>query len=160
MSDETTELQAILDEFEHECYMLRVEASDTRARNGVVRKSYERIRDEFAGRIVATLGSGILSAEQVRETVLKRGNVMGPRFYGDWQAIADELNELRSRTCEPHGEWERLSQTQEVRHLYCDCGVWLGKDERDSFPFRIERKAELPNYCSNCGRRIRKAMER
>ena len=38
------------------------------------------------------LGNGTLTAEQVRETVLKHGNVMGPRFYGDWQEIADELN--------------------------------------------------------------------
>ena len=58
MSDNlTTELQGILDEFEHECFMLRVEASETRARGDVVRKSYERIRDEFAGCIAATLGS-------------------------------------------------------------------------------------------------------
>ena len=53
----TTELKAIMDEFEHECFMLRVEASETRARDDVVRKAYERIRDEFAGRIAATLGS-------------------------------------------------------------------------------------------------------
>lgn len=52
------ELQDIMDEFEHECFMLRVEASETRARNDVVRKSYECIRDEFAGRISATLGGG------------------------------------------------------------------------------------------------------
>jgi len=52
----TTELQEILDEFEHECFMLRVEASETCARDDVVRKSYERIRDEFAGRIAETLG--------------------------------------------------------------------------------------------------------
>lgn len=59
MSDETTELQGILDEFEYECYMLRVEASETRARDDVVRKAYERIRDEFAGRIAATLGGEV-----------------------------------------------------------------------------------------------------
>ena len=58
MSDNrATELQGILDEFEHECFMLRVEASETRAKGDVVRKSYERIRDEYAGRITATLGS-------------------------------------------------------------------------------------------------------
>lgn len=53
----TTELQATLDEFEHECFMLRVEASETRARDDVVRKSYKCIRDGFAERIAATLGS-------------------------------------------------------------------------------------------------------
>ena len=50
-------LTELLDEFEHECFMLRVEASETRAGDDVVRKSYERIRDEFAGRIAATLGN-------------------------------------------------------------------------------------------------------
>ncbi len=54
----TDELRRLLDEFEHECFELRVEASETRARANVVRDSYERIRDEFAGRIAATLGSG------------------------------------------------------------------------------------------------------
>ena len=53
----TAEITELLDEFEHECFMLRVEASETRARDDVVRRSYERIRDEFAGRIAATLGS-------------------------------------------------------------------------------------------------------
>ena len=47
----TVEIAELLDEFEHECYMLRVEASETRAKDNVVRESYERIRDEFAGRI-------------------------------------------------------------------------------------------------------------
>jgi hypothetical protein len=56
--NQTTELQGILDEFEHECLMLRVEASETRAKDDVVRKSYERIRDGFVGRIAATLGGG------------------------------------------------------------------------------------------------------
>ena len=51
-----TELQEILDRFEHECFMLRTEASDTRAKDDVVRMSYKRIRDEFAERIVGTLG--------------------------------------------------------------------------------------------------------
>jgi len=53
----TVEIAELLSEFEHECYMLRVEASETRAKDDVVRESYERIRDEFAGRIAATLVS-------------------------------------------------------------------------------------------------------
>lgn len=47
-------LRELLDEFEHECFELRVEASETRARAEVVRRSYERIRDKFAERIAAT----------------------------------------------------------------------------------------------------------
>lgn len=85
MSDETTELKAIMDEFEHECFMLRVEASDTRARDDVVRKAYERIRDEFAGRIAATLGT---DRESELQSALNKA-------AGNW-AKADAL--LRERT--------------------------------------------------------------
>lgn len=54
----TAEIAELLDEFESECFMLRVEASETRARDDVVRESYGRILDEFAGRIAATVGAG------------------------------------------------------------------------------------------------------
>ena len=51
------ELHRILDGFEHECYMLRVEASETRAKDEAVRDAYERIREESARAIAATLGA-------------------------------------------------------------------------------------------------------
>lgn len=54
--NQKTKLQNILDEYEHECFMLRVEASETRARDDVVRRAYERIRDRFAERIAADMG--------------------------------------------------------------------------------------------------------
>ena len=60
--------------------------------------------------------------------------------------------------CTPHGEWERVSQTQEVRHVFCECGHELGMDERDSFPFQRTRLCAIPNYCQECGRKIRKAV--
>lgn len=92
----TVEIAELLDEFEHECYMLRVEASETRARDDVVRESYERIRDEFAGRIAATVGNGTLTAEQVREAIERHSAwVIGNNrcFHdGAYEAIADELN--------------------------------------------------------------------
>lgn len=58
MTDKTAteRLRELLDEFEHECFMIRVEASETRAKDDVVRKAYERQRDETAQAIVATLG--------------------------------------------------------------------------------------------------------
>lgn len=49
--DDNTKLNELLDEFERECFMLRVEASETRARDNVVRNSYERIRDRYAERM-------------------------------------------------------------------------------------------------------------
>lgn len=51
------DISKLLDDFEHECFMLRREATETRAKNDVVRTAYERIRDGYAERIAATLGS-------------------------------------------------------------------------------------------------------
>lgn len=61
---------------------------------------------------------------------------------------------VRERTCVPHGEWERLSQTQVFRRMYCDCGYELGIDRRDSFPFERTTYAEMPRFCPECGARI------
>ena len=58
------------------------------------------------------------------------------------------------RTCTPHGEWESVSQTQEVRRLVCDCGEELGMEERGTLPWRYHHRASLPNYCPKCGARI------
>lgn len=66
------------------------------------------------------------------------------------EAIA-AWNRRAERTCNLHGEWKRISQTQEVRHLYCDCGEHLGSDKRNLI---LECKADLPNYCPNCGARV------
>ena len=119
-----------------------------------------------------TLGGGKLTAEQVREVVEKHWHDLTagydmpaatalPEYSYDWQAIADELNTvIGGGECTPHGEWKRVSQTQEVRHVFCDCGYELGMDERDSFPFQRTRLFAMPNYCKECGRRIRKAVKR
>lgn len=59
MTDSKTATERVcelLDEFEHECFMIRVEASETRAKDEVVRKAYERQRDETAQAIATTLG--------------------------------------------------------------------------------------------------------
>ena len=72
-------------------------------------------------------------------------------------AITDELGSVE---CTPHGEWKRITQTQEVRHVFCECGYELGMDERDSFPLKHTRLFAMPNYCKECGRKIRKAVKR
>ena len=59
----TTILLRLLDGFEHECFMLRVEATETRAKDEAVRKAYERIREESARAIAATLGRGECEVE-------------------------------------------------------------------------------------------------
>lgn len=102
--------------------------------------------------------SGKLTAEQVREAIEANSwaETSTIREFNDssWQAIADELNNRAERTCKPYGEWERVSQTQEIRHIYCDCGEYLGMDRRNSLPFEIEYKADMPNYCPNCGCKV------
>ena len=172
MSDETTELQGILDEFEYECYMLRVEASETRARNDVVRKAYERIRDEFAGRIAATLGSGMLTAEQVRKTVEKHWHDLPaeydmpeatalPEYSYDWQAIADELNAtLGGGEC----KWvwvESWTDTTDGRecdyaHWMPDCGCWSEGDYRFSDFDDYEEKPTGIVFCERCGKAVKR----
>lgn len=50
------ELKRVLDWFEHECFMLRVEATETKAKDEAVRDGYERIREKAANEILETLG--------------------------------------------------------------------------------------------------------
>ena len=114
--------------------------------------------------IAATLGSGKLTAEQVQAVIFAHsscaGRENGEYFANDirMQAIADELNAtLGGGECVPHGEWESISQTQEVRHIFCECGHELGMDRRDSLPFHRTSLCSIPNYCEECGRKIRKA---
>lgn len=47
------ELLRLLDEFEYECFMLRVEATETKAKDKDVRDAYERIREESARAIAS-----------------------------------------------------------------------------------------------------------
>lgn len=71
------------------------------------------------------------------------------------QAIAATLG---GGECVPHGEWESISQNQEVRHVFCECGHELGMDRRDSLPFERTQLFAMPNYCQECGRKIWKAV--
>ena len=157
----TTELQGILDEFEHECFMLRVEASETRAKDDVVRKSYEHIRDEFARRIAATLGSDD-DYERKMDALLCRltnGKWSKSRAYSlDFMvscvdeeyedAYEKERAELGSGTC------ENISDPPEG-FLCSECG-WGDFAE----PSHLLTTAKFtdndggPNHCPNCGRRV------
>jgi hypothetical protein len=108
-----------------------------------------------------------LTAEQVREAIFNGSSYAsydGAKYYADgigMQAIADELNAaLGGGECVTHGEWESISQTQEVRHVFCGCGYELGMDRRDSFPFECTKLFAMPNFCPDCGAKIRKAVKR
>lgn len=71
------------------------------------------------------------------------------------RGISGEMQRyVPERVCVPHGEWKRISQTQEVRRMVCDCGYELGMDERGSMPFNYTRFFKMPRYCPNCGCRI------
>lgn len=101
--------------------------------------------------IAATLGSGTLTAEQVRKCV--RVGACDHGLWGaldedtDWQEIADELNaELGSGTCRLHyGE-----DDDGYDGWYCDeCGGWFQAVRRDGHLVK-------PKHCQECG----KAAER
>ena len=94
---------------------------------------------------------GTLTAEQVRETVERRGNVMGHKFYGDWQAIADELNaSLGGGECEwtLKEKWPNRSGDDHVYGYETSCGA-----RHTWWP------DSLPNFCPTCGGRV-KAVEK
>lgn len=72
--------------------------------------------------------------------------------------IRSQTKEMRryvlEEVCVPHGEWKAITQTQEVRRMYCDCGYELGMDERGSMPFNYTHLFSMPRYCPECGRRL------
>ena len=112
-------------------------------------------------------GGGKLTEEDVQRALFAHSTYAsydGLQLYASGirtQEIADELNAtLGGGECTPHGEWKSISQTQEVRHVFCECGFELGMDRRDSFPFECTKLFAMPNFCSECGRKIRKAVKR
>ena len=118
------------------------------------------VGSEVGSEVTSEVRGGKLTAEQVREAIERNVTFYEGGDY-DAQEIADELNTmLGSGECTPHGEWKSISQTQEVRHVFCECGFELGMDRRDSFPFECTRLFAMPNFCQECGRKIRKAVKR
>ena len=148
----TDELLRLLDEFEHECFTLRVEATETKAKDKDVREAYERIREESAQAIATTLGGGKLTAEQVRELIAPHLDARptfdfgrhGAVWRADFQAIADELSAKFER-----GECERVKHGTKPdgtpRYRCSVCGYGLG-DYRWA-------------YCPKCGREIKDGAE-
>lgn len=122
--------------------------------------TFGRVGSEVGSEVTSEVRGGKLTAEQVREAIERNVTFYEGGDY-DAQEIADELNTmLGSGECTPHGEWKSISQTQEVRHVFCECGFELGMDRRDSFPFECTRLFAMPNFCQECGRKIRKAVKR
>ena len=63
----------LLDEFDHECFMIRVEALETRAKDDVVREAYERQREKTAQAIAALIASGCCKAGHSEEVSTNGG---------------------------------------------------------------------------------------
>jgi len=160
MSEETTELQGILDEFEHECFMLRVEASETRAKDDVVRDAYEHIRKKTARAIADDLNVTLGDADYERRMDellcrLTNGKWSKSRSYSvDFMvSCVDEAYEdaaLSGGECEVEcfddgvdegmdGEW--LSYAPPTWYLSC------GHDVKGT---------ERPNYCAVCGKAVKR----
>ena len=103
----------------------------------------------------STLGSGTLTAEQVREcvkTVYLEGYSDGSVSRGahideiDWQAIADELNNRAERTC----KWElEHSGTLYDKWRCSKCGYLFVEPRCDQGYTDLE-----PNYCPSCGCKV------
>ena len=102
---------------------------------------------------IAELGSGTLTAEQVRETVEKHWHDLSadydmpeatalPEYSYDWQAIADELNARGERTCK--------STTDD--NAWCFVCSECGKSFPRSNLHLAHNHGEI-NYCPNCGAR-------
>lgn len=93
---------------------------------------------------------GTLTAEQVREAIKANSwaeTSMVLEFNdSSWQAIADELNEMGSGTCKV--EVRESAWGGYTRHCG-NCGADFDCDTRNR-----------QNFCPNCGKRIRKAVER
>lgn len=103
--------------------------------------------------IAATLGSGTVTAEQVRAAIFEHSayaNYDGAQYYASgirMQAIADELNaELESGTC----EWLlEHSGTLYDKWRCSKCGYLHVESRTDGGATDLD-----PNYCPNCGKKV------
>lgn len=115
----------------------------------------------YWAKFAATLGGVKLTAEQVREAVMSADRWEKPmgntgltnthliiRDDG-WQAIADELNARAERTCECDGtiSWEWTAPTTYYEYEL-SCGHVITSVDN-----------EPPNYCEECGAKVRKAVK-
>ena len=137
----------------------RIEYADYSQLHDAIAATLGGVGSEVGSEVTSEVRGGKLTAEQVRKAIERNVTFYEGGDY-DAQEIADELNTmLGSGECTPHGEWKSISQTQEVRHVFCECGFELGMDRRDSFPFECTRLFAMPNFCPECGRKIRKAVK-
>ena len=67
-----------------------------------------------------------------------------------WNKRAERTRKLK---------WKLQGETQTQEFWCCECGncgECFGVEDRRSFPFKITiNKVDIPNYCPNCGTRVR-----
>ncbi len=111
--------------------------------------------------IAATLGSGTLTAEQVRETVEKHWHDLSAEYdmpeatalseYSyNWQTIADELNATTGG-----GECECVWNEQEGTFRCSSCDTLLTNEISIEWPSHKVTPITLPNFCPMCGGRVK-----
>ena len=162
----TDELRRLLDEFEHECFMIRVEASETRARPEVVRKAYERQRDETAQAVAATLGE---------QAALNKAAGNWAHVDNLLRGLLEECERCPDTGCTQYiekivkpnmreraatlGSWEcgmipsftSPTTLNDCQEFCCSvCGEYMVLQQ---FPCGID---DTPNYCPNCGMRVKR----
>ena len=82
-------------------------------------------------------------------------------FDSPYEAIQWLMQERddAERTCKLKWTLQGETQTQEFWRCECgNCGECFGVEDRSSFPFKVTiGEVDIPNYCPNCGAKVRNA---
>lgn len=63
---------------------------------------------------------------------------------------------LGNGECEAEVEVVEFSQTQKLHRFTCsECGEFFGAEEYSSLFGIVSHEVELPNFCPNCGRKVK-----
>ena len=121
----------------------------------------------------ATLGSGTLTAEQVKRihaVIEKHWHDLPadydmpeatalPEYSYDWQAIADELNAtLGSGTCTVTPDFNCSNCGKQIG-VVRNCEMYETCDGRQAWKSLDHEVCDVPNYCPSCGRRVKGGAE-
>lgn len=160
MSDETTLLREKLNKLiiEIERLDIKLDSPAYDMTLGEYEQEREKLLDEFEQVIAATLRSGTLTAEQVREAIMSvdrwekpMGNTGMTNTHliirdDGWQAIADELNARAERTCEIESSYLNDFTVKNMcwYEFEMKCGGRFSWDVM-----------EPPKFCPNCGGEVK-----
>ena len=116
MSDNRMDkLIELLDWFEHECFMIRVEASETHAKDVDVRKAYERTRNEAAQAIAAAM-----TKTKQQLLIESLPFIEGMRDGSEWDEIAIDLAAKIKQALSEDEEDNRATERENGWYLRSD----------------------------------------